>query len=84
MTFRGVMAAISAGARDLDTLDDLARAALAEGEEERALQLLLPAAERSQEALLWQWIGLLQRSLDEHEAANASFARAVNANGERP
>ena len=77
MTFRGVMAAIDAGARDLDTLDDLARAALAEGEEERALQLLLPAAERSQEALLWQWTGLLQRSLDEDEAANASFARAV-------
>lgn len=77
MSFRGVMAAIDSGTRDLDTLDDLARAALAEGEEEQALQRLVPAAERSQEALLWQWSGLLQRSLDEHEAALASFVRAA-------
>ena len=77
MTFRGVMAAIDSGACDLDTLDDLARAALAEGEEEVALLRLLPAAERSKEALLWQWAGLLQRSLDEHEAAIDSFARAA-------
>lgn len=77
MTFRGVLAMIDSGARDLDTLDDLARAALAEGEEESALQILLPNAERSHEALLWQWTGLLQRSLDEHEAAIASFARAA-------
>jgi tetratricopeptide (TPR) repeat protein len=72
------MAAIESGRRDPDALDDLARAALAEGEEEAALRELLPAAERSSEALLWQWTGLLQRSLDEHEAAISSFARAAD------
>ncbi len=34
-------------------------------------------AERTNAPLLWQWAGLLQRSLDEHEAAIASFARAA-------
>jgi tetratricopeptide (TPR) repeat protein len=77
VTFRGVMAAIEAGAHDLDTLDDLARASLAEGEEQVALELLVPAAERFREAVLWQWCGLLQRSLDEHQAAIDSFARAA-------
>ena len=35
MSFRGVLAALDSGAADLDTYDDLAREALAEGEEER-------------------------------------------------
>jgi tetratricopeptide (TPR) repeat protein len=78
VTFRGVRAAIESGQHDLDTFDDLARAALAEGEEEAALELLLPAAERSGAALLWQWIGLLQRSLDEHESAIQSFTKAAD------
>jgi tetratricopeptide (TPR) repeat protein len=78
VTFRGVKAAIESGTRDFDAYDDLARAALAEGEEEAALQLLLPAAERSCEGLLWQWTGLLQRSLDEHESAIQSFAKAAD------
>lgn len=77
MTFRGVMAAVESGTSDLDTLDELARAALAEGEEEAALGLLVPAAERSREPLLWRWAGLLQRSLDEHELAMASFEKAA-------
>jgi tetratricopeptide (TPR) repeat protein len=71
------MAAVESGARDLDTLDDLARLGLAEGEEEAALRHLLPVAERSGQPLLWQWAGLLQRSLDEHEGAIDSFARAA-------
>src|SRR2546422_353567 len=77
MSFRAVFGAARSGARDLDTLDDLGRAALAEGEEEAALAILLPAAEQSGAALLWQWAGLLQRSLDEHEAAIQSFANAA-------
>jgi tetratricopeptide (TPR) repeat protein len=77
VSYRGVTAAIESGANDVGTWDDLARAALAEGEEEAALSLLVPAAERSREPLLWQWIGLLQRSLDEHEAAIESFATAA-------
>ncbi|HVI05900.1 MAG TPA: hypothetical protein VM711_07395, partial [Sphingomicrobium sp.] len=78
MTFRAILDAVESGTRDLDTLDDLARAALAEGEEEAALPRLLPAAERSNAALLWQWTGLLQRSLDDHEAAIQSFALAAS------
>nr|NUR36905.1 hypothetical protein [Sphingomonas sp.] len=71
------MAAIESGASDLDTLDDLARAALAEGEEEAALHLLIPAAEHAREPLLWRWAGLLQRSLDEHDVAIDSLERAA-------
>lgn len=77
MSFRGALAAVKSGPADLDAYDDLARAALSEGEEESGLALLLPAAERLQVPLLWQWAGLLQRSLDEHEAALESFERAA-------
>ena len=77
MTFRDLVATLDRGVRDIDMLDELARAALDEGEEEAALQHLVPAAERSRQALLWQWTGLLQRSLDQHEAAIESFARAA-------
>ncbi|MEP6983259.1 MAG: putative 2OG-Fe(II) oxygenase [Sphingomicrobium sp.] len=35
------------------------------------------AAERGRNPVLWQWTALLQRSLDEHEAALASFAQAA-------
>jgi uncharacterized protein (TIGR02466 family) len=77
VTFRGLMAAIRSGSASVDLYDDLARAALAEGEEEAALSKLLPAAEQSQHALLWQWTGLLQRSIDEHEAAIVSLGHAA-------
>jgi tetratricopeptide (TPR) repeat protein len=71
------MAAIESGTSNLDAFDELARAALAEGEEEAALKLIFPAAERFGEPLLWRWAGLLQRSLDDHEAAIQSFAKAA-------
>jgi tetratricopeptide (TPR) repeat protein len=77
VSFAELLGRVRGGARDLDTLDDLARAALAEGEEEAALKELVPAAERSNAALLWQWCGLLQRALDEHEQALMSFERAA-------
>jgi tetratricopeptide (TPR) repeat protein len=77
VTFRGVTAAAGSGGASSKALDELARSALAAGEEEAALEKLLPAAEGSKEALLWQWAGLLQRSLDDHEAAIASFAQAA-------
>ena len=77
MTFGVIRAAIGSGRHDVDTFDDLARAALAEGEEAAALDLLLPMAERLAHPLLWQWAGLLQRSIDEHEQAIVSFARAA-------
>ena len=77
MSFRGALAAVKGGAADLGAYDDLARAALAEGEEEAALPALIAAAERLKAPLLWQWAGLLERSLDEHEEALQSFARAT-------
>ncbi len=78
MTFREIAASVDRGSADVDTFDDLARAALEEGEEEAALLRLAPAAERSGQALLWQWTGLLQRSIDEHAAALQSLARAAD------
>ncbi len=77
MSFLEAVAYVDRGASDVEALDDLARAAIEEGEEDAALHRLLPAAERSGSALLWQWAGLLQRSIDEHEAAIESFASAA-------
>lgn len=61
---------------DVAELEDIARAALASGEEEGALAKLAPAAERSGNARLWQFTGLLQRSIDRHSDALHSFAAA--------
>lgn len=77
MSFELQFAAAQRGRTDPDSLDDLARSALAEGEEERALTLLRAAAERNRSALLWQWTALLQRSLDQHADALACFERAT-------
>ncbi|HWJ39047.1 MAG TPA: putative 2OG-Fe(II) oxygenase [Sphingomicrobium sp.] len=77
MSFRGALASLEAGPADLDAYDDLARASLAEGEEEVALPVLLAAAEKSQAPLLFQWAGLLRRSIGDHQGALVSFARAV-------
>ncbi|MBA3666966.1 MAG: hypothetical protein H0W65_04500 [Sphingomonas sp.] len=71
------MACASSRPFDPAALEQLARIALDEGEEERALPLLERALEKSPNALLWQWKGLLERSIDEHERALKSFARAA-------
>lgn len=64
---------------DPAALEDLARSALETGEEERALDVLESAAAHvGTDPHLWQWAGLLQRSLDRHDAAIASFARAAH------
>ena len=77
MNFEAQLAMALAGRDDPDSLDDLARAALAEGEEERALPLLRRAAFQSDDSRLWQWTGLLERALDEHERALKAFEKAV-------
>lgn len=61
---------------DAEQLEELAREALANGDEEAALVELAPAAEESRSARLWQFTGLLQRSLDRHADALHSFAEA--------
>src|SRR5690242_7912792 len=62
---------------DVAALAELAGKAIAEGEEERALPLIERGATAANNALLWQWKALLERSLDEHELALASFAQAA-------
>lgn len=76
MTFAAALAAVRRGSEDEDILDDLARAALAEGEEEKALPVVRAAAEQKRSALLWQWTGLMHRSLEELEPAVMAFAEA--------
>jgi tetratricopeptide (TPR) repeat protein len=76
MNFEAALAAVRRARNDIDALDDLARAALEAGEERDALGWLQPAAEKANSALLWQWVGLLHRALDEHELALDAFRRA--------
>lgn len=68
-------AALSSG--DEALLVELATTALQSGEEERALPVLLASTRVNSNARLWQWTGLLQRALDEHEQARASFTIAA-------
>jgi tetratricopeptide (TPR) repeat protein len=57
---------------------DLADAALPAGREEEALPIVQRAAERHRSvASLWQWLGLLARSLDDHERAIVAFHNAA-------
>jgi tetratricopeptide (TPR) repeat protein len=77
VSFKVQLAAARSGRADPDALAELARAAVREGEEERALPLLASSARRSGNPRLWQWTGLLQRALDQHEAALNSFAEAA-------
>ncbi|MBW8841941.1 MAG: tetratricopeptide repeat protein, partial [Sphingomonadales bacterium] len=62
---------------DPAALEDLARNALETGDEEAVLDTLERAAVETGTARLWQWVGLLQRSLDRHDAAIDAFAHAA-------
>ena len=77
MSITASMATRLSTSANADALAELARKALEEGEEERALPLLEQAGSRSPSASVWQWKALLERSLDEHEAALASFEEAA-------
>jgi tetratricopeptide (TPR) repeat protein len=77
MMFKARLASVRGGQAGADSLAELARLALAEGEEEQALPLLSRAASQGADARLWQWTGLLQRALDEHETALQSYAHAA-------
>jgi tetratricopeptide (TPR) repeat protein len=76
VTFAAALAAIRRGAEDVDILDDLARGALAEGEEENALPIIKAAAAQRGSPLLWQWTGLLHRAVEDLEPAVAAFSEA--------
>ena len=77
VTFDEALAAATQSGSDPSAIEDLARAALADGEEEKALSMLRDAAEAAASARLWQWTGLLERSIDQHEQALASFCKAA-------
>lgn len=62
---------------DPDELGEQARAALASGEEQAAIPKVRAGAEQHKSALLWQWTGLLQRAIDEHQDALESLAEAA-------
>ncbi|MEO8175945.1 MAG: putative 2OG-Fe(II) oxygenase [Sphingomicrobium sp.] len=66
--------------RDADTeiIAELARDAQSEGEEERALPIILAVAEQRAAPLLWQWAGLLNRALDRHALALDCLATAAS------
>lgn len=63
---------------DTAAAEALAELALEAGAEERALPLVLQAAERHRgNARLWQWSGLLHRALDQHDRALPAFNAAA-------
>ena len=77
MSFSSALAAVRAKPNDLEALEDLAAQALDAGEEQQALEWLDRVVRNAGIARLWQWKGLLERSLDDHDLALASFAQAA-------
>ena len=77
MSFRAALDAALERPDDQEALADLAEAALREGEEEQAIPLLARRLAQSPEARLFQWKGLLERSIDEHAEALNSFDHAA-------
>lgn len=77
MSFEVALASASLQPFDTTALEQLARTARDEGEEDRALPLIERALEKNPSARIWQWKGLLERSIDDLEAAMASFAEAA-------
>lgn len=69
---------------DPQSVADFADQAIDVGEEEAAIPVVRAAAERGKRPLMWHWLGLLHRSLDEHEEALASLERAAELNPRGP
>lgn len=76
ISFAAQFETVCSGRRDSEALAELARLALDEGEEDRALPLLVRGTGTRSDARVWQWTGLLQRSVDAHDDALASFTQA--------
>ena len=77
MTFKTALATVSSRPFDPAALEQLAKEAIRQGEEDSALPLLERAVGQAPTARLWQWKGLLERSIDEHQRALDSFAEAA-------
>ena len=67
MSFASALRAAQQRPTDPDALFEVARTALAEGEEEQALSAISAVVEKASNPRLWQWKGLLERALDENE-----------------
>ncbi len=77
MSIQAQLTSIDARRLSPEEIGELARLALRDGEEERVVPIVSRAAGQARNARLWQWTGLLQRALDEHEAALDSFRTAA-------
>jgi len=77
MSFRARLEQARRGHASPDEMGQLADDALAQGEEEAAVPLVLAAAAKHRDARLWQWAGLLHRALDDHAAAIECLASAA-------
>lgn len=77
MSFELALQQVTARPHDVAVLDDMARAAIDEAEEDRALPILERALESVSAARLWQWKGLLERAIDEHGRAIDSYDEAM-------
>jgi tetratricopeptide (TPR) repeat protein len=77
VSFESALEAARERPTDPDVLEQLARSSLSEGEEERGLAALAPAVAQCPSARLWQWKGLLERSIDEHGQALRSLGEAA-------
>ena len=77
MTFEDALAAARARPRDQRALEELASEALKCGEEDAALPLIDAVVRAEPTARLWQWKALLERALDRHGDALASFEAAT-------
>lgn len=77
MSFQSAWNAAVKRPLDPELLGQLAKAAIAEGEEDRALPLIEKCLEQSPTARLWQWKGLVERANDNLEMALTAFAEAA-------
>lgn len=75
--FEAALARAQNSAADPRQVEQLAQTSLEAGEEERAIPFVREAADRLHNARLWQWTGILERALEEHERALAAFGTAA-------
>src|SRR5918993_5021165 len=84
VSFASTLAEARERPTDPNVLAELARSALQESEEERGLAAIALALTQCPTARLWQWKGLLERSIEDHEKAIASFQAAARMDPSNP
>lgn len=74
--FDALLEAAAGPAASEERIADLARTALAQGDEERALPVVEGQARSMRSAHCWQWAAMLHRATDDREAALRALAEA--------